>query len=195
MIPKDAKKALRQQILQARSRLTQEYRDQVQAKIYDLLFAQEAYQKAETVFVYLSMGDEFDTLPIIEKAWADGKTVSVPRVHGKGHMEAHIYGPDTEMTTSKMGIEEPAPETPIQDPSQLDLIIMPCVSVNYQGARLGYGGGFYDRFLGRAPQAKIILPYFDAMVSDDIPLEPHDQPVPVVITERGVVETPLITAK
>ena len=65
---------------------------------------------------------------------------------------------------------------------------MPCVSCNNQGQRIGYGGGFYDRFLLRAKKIPIILPYFAKLQSEEIPTEDHDQTVDVVITEEGTID-------
>lgn len=180
------KDELRKEIFIKRSQLTPEYRQAAQAKIYQALFDLDSFQNARTIMVYYSTAEEFDTQPIIQRAWDDGKVVGVPRVYPKRILEAHKLTPDTPLELSKFKIQEPISTSPIIDPEIIDLIIMPCVTCNNQGERLGYGGGYYDRYLLRAKNAQLVLPYFAQLQMDTIPTEAHDMKVQTVITEEQV---------
>lgn len=180
-----SKDQLRQEIFKKRAALTDDYRQAAQAKVYDQLFDLDVFKKAKTIMVYYSTPEEFNTHPIIEKAWQEGKRVGIPRVFPKRVMEALEYTSDSQLENSKFDIPEPSLASPVIDPESIDLIIMPCVSCNNQGERIGYGGGYYDRYLLRAKNAYFLLPYFAKLQSQEIPKEEHDQKVDLVITEEG----------
>ena len=183
-----SKNELRQVIFKKRQQLSQAYRQEAQNKIYQQVFDLPLFKAAKSVLIYTSTEEEMDTRPIIEEGWKLGKTMTVPRVYPKRQMEAHVITPDSTYQVSKFGIPEPLADSPIIDPQDLDLIIMPCVSCNNQGQRIGYGGGFYDCFLLRAKNVPVILPYFAKLQSEEIPTEDHDQTADVVITEEGTID-------
>ncbi len=183
------KEAIRKDIFKKREALTDQYRQEAENKIYEKIFSLPEFQEAETIMIYYSTEDEFNTMPIIERAWKDGKQVGSPRVFPKRVIEAMELTPATEFEESKFGIKEPVKETPIIAPEDIDLIIMPCVSSNRDGERVGYGGGYYDRFLERAENALLVLPYYSKLETQDIPMEEHDKKIDIVIFEDGIYDT------
>lgn len=183
------KEAIRKDIFKKREALTDQYRQEAENKIYEKVFSLPEFQEAETIMIYYSTEDEFNTMPIIERAWKDGKQVGSPRVFPKRVIEAMELTPATEFEESKFGIKEPVKETPIIAPEDIDLIIMPCVSSNRDGERVGYGGGYYDRFLERAENALLVLPYYSKLEIQDIPMEEHDKKIDIVIFEDGIYDT------
>lgn len=179
------KKTLRQQLFSRREALSLEYyataNQQIVAKVLD----SQAFKECQTIFLYHGVGLELDTQPIIAAALSQNKTVALPRVHRKGVMKAHRYKMGDKMEVSSFGIPEPLLDAPILEPQDIDLVISPCVTTNARGERLGYGGGFYDRFLPQT-NATILLPYFEKLLTDDIPMEDHDQSPDIVLTENSI---------
>lgn len=179
------KKTLRQQIFARREALSPEYHTQANQQIITKLLETQLFKDSQTIFVYHGMGRELDTQSLIANALAQNKTVALPRVHRKGVMKAHQYQMGSQLEVSSFGIPEPMLDAPIIDPKEIDLVILPCVTTNERGERLGYGGGFYDRFLPQT-EAKVILPYFEQLLTEVIPLEPHDQYPDIVLTENNL---------
>lgn len=181
------KKSLRQHIFEKRQQLSTDYYLKANAEIVARLFNTEVFQKANNIFIYHGVNRELDTSQIISEAFKQGKQVALPRVHGKGDMRAHYYRHGNQLTVSSFGIPEPLPESPEMVPKDIDLIIMPCVTCNEFGHRLGYGGGFYDRFLTKT-HATTILPYFEKLLFSDIPMRDHDQLMDIILTEHSVYQ-------
>ena len=182
------KNSLRQEVFEQRKKLTPEYRQQAEAAIYQSLFDLEAFKTAQTLLCYYATEGEFNSHPIIEKAWQMGKTVGIPRVYPNRQMEAHVYRPDSQLEESAYHIPEPLASAEVIDPKDLDLIIMPCVSCNNQGQRIGYGGGYYDRYILRTKPALLVLPFYQALQRQDIPVEDHDLTMDIIITEAGIFD-------
>lgn len=182
------KEAIRKEIFKKREDLSDEYRKEAEEKIYQHVLSLPEYEKAKTIMIYYSTDDEFNTMPLIERAWQDGKKVGSPRVFPKRVIEAMELTPNTELVQSKFGISEPTEKAPIINPEDIDLIIMPCVTCNRQGERIGYGGGYYDRFLERAENALLVLPYYAKLQMDNIPMEEHDKSIDIIIDEEGIYD-------
>lgn len=136
---------MRQDILQAlKNQDTQEKIKRDQALLASLLDS-PAYQKAKTLATYLAFDHEFDTNLLIAQAQKDGKTVLVPKTYGHGRMIFVVYDKD-DLVLTKFGLWEPQSDEAV-DKSQIDLIHVPGVVFNQAGFRIGYGGGYYDRYL------------------------------------------------
>lgn len=105
----------------------------------------EAYQKAQTLATYLAFPFEFDTSLLLEQAQKDGKQVVVPKVYGQGKMIFVSYDA-ADLKTSTFGLKEPRSNQAV-DKSLIDLIHVPGLAFNHDGYRLGFGGGYYDRYL------------------------------------------------
>lgn len=154
-------------------------------EIVTRMLALEEYRGARTIFCYVSTGREPDTRALIELALKAGKRVGVPLCTGKGLMEVReITGWDA-LRDGKYGIPEPKPECGLLPPAEIDLAIVPCVICSHDGLRLGHGGGYYDRYLARL-RCPAVCFCREALVREEIPWEPHDRPVTMLITEKGV---------
>lgn len=138
--------------------------------------------KRSVFFVYNSFGGEADTHKLIRYLISVGKAVCLPRVEGK-NMIAVPYSEN--MKTSRFGVPEPEGEAYRGD---IDVAITPLLAVDRKGARLGYGGGYYDRFLKDKDILKVGY-CFDFQVIDEVPSLKHDVRVDIIITEKRVITT------
>ena len=185
---KHAKKAARRKILALRDAAHDPAAD---AAMIQTLTALDAYQKAKTLACYVSYGSEVDTHPLIARALADGKAVAVPYCVMKTHemkMLTLSHFPD-DLKPGTMGILEPDPAIcPEMTPEAIDLLIVPGVGFTEGGERLGYGGGFYDRFLAREPHPTIAL-FYDFQLLPDLPVQAHDIPVDAVLSAPVMEES------
>lgn len=137
--------------------------------------------KYSVFFVYNSFGSEADTHKLIQYLLSVGKTVCLPRVDGE-KMLAVPYGGD--MKISRLGVLEPQGE---EYSGKINVAIMPLLAVDCKGARLGYGGGYYDRFFKDKNILKVGY-CFDFQVIDEVPSLKHDVKVDMIITEKRVIK-------
>lgn len=174
--------------------------DPTTKQLWDRLIFQRAhkdgrFQRARAVHIYRSTPEEIETLPFIEYAWALGKEVYCPRIVGPaqhGTMEHVRVTPATVWVRSDVGIMEPVPQQHDQakaairthhDFSPQDVIVVPLLAFDHHGYRLGYGGGFYDRFLEHAGAPTIGLAYQFQRCGSVEPCA-HDQPLQRIATEE-----------
>lgn len=186
MTKREEKKRLRRLLLEQMRALPPAYCRRADEAIYRHIVSLPAYQTARTICAYVGMDCEINTKPLIERMLADGKRVGVPLCVGKGVMEMREIGGLDELQAGTWGILEPAPEAPLLRPEEIDLGLIPCVSGNEAGQRLGYGGGFYDAYLAKAPFLRVLL-CRNAMMTAPIPMEPHDAAMDIVVSEDGAV--------
>ena len=173
------KKALRKQIRQQKQAMTPEQIEQASARLCDLFFETEQYKKAKTVYSYLPYNQEVRTVPILERAIADGKAVAVPKVYGD--TMRFVYITDlTQIAPGYAGIPEPVADEPVAD-DPTALVLMPGLAFDPQGHRIGYGGGFYDRFLEAEPQHPTVALCYDFQLLPHLETEEHDIPVDCVV--------------
>ena len=180
-----SKAALRKQMLRIRAELSGPYCQEADRAILEKLMKLTVYRQADTLFLYVSMEDEVDTRKLLEHAFFQGKTVAVPRCLEKGVMGAYLIRNTEELRPGKYGIPEPQEGCRKINPKEIALAIIPCLACSEQGVRLGYGGGYYDRYLPQTDACKIVL-CRERMLCDHIPSEPHDCPVDFIITEKRI---------
>lgn len=137
---------------------------------------------ADRVLIYASLPDELPTRDFIAK-WSRRKQFFLPRVNGV-NLELLPFD-QTRLHLGSFHIEEPTGND-IVDPSTIDLIIVPAVALDAQGNRLGRGKGFYDRLLRDLRAATIGVGYDFQLIADGIPVEPHDAPLDLIITETHI---------
>lgn len=147
-------------------------------------------QQAQTVFTYVSVGGEPDTRQLAEWVLKQGKTLAVPRCLGKGIMEAHKIAHMEELLPAPFGLLEPGQAAPLILPADVDLVVVPCLAANIDGHRIGYGGGYYDRYLQQVACPTVCL-CREQMLQNNLPIEYHDQQVSAVLTENKVFYTNL----
>ncbi|MBE9197839.1 MULTISPECIES: 5-formyltetrahydrofolate cyclo-ligase [unclassified Nodularia (in: cyanobacteria)] len=140
------------------------------------------FTQAKTVLAYFSFRQEPDLSPLFTDP---NYNWGFPRCVGKS-LDWHLWTPEDSVQVGAYGITEPPPHAPMIEPAAVDLILVPCVACDYQGFRLGYGGGYYDRLLSSPNWANkpTIGIVFDFAYLPQIPLESWDQPLQVVITEN-----------
>lgn len=180
----EEKKKLRAELKQRIAALTPDYIEESNRGIVQNILSHPCYQTAKTIFCFVGTASEINTSPLIEQAFSDGKRVAIPLCIGKGIMEAREIHSLAELHSGMMGILEPAADSALVTPEEIDFAILPCVSCDRQGNRLGYGGGYYDRFLEQASFCSVLI-CRERLLCEEIPTEPHDIAVPVVITEAG----------
>lgn len=173
------KKQLRKQIRELKKAMTEEQICRSSEKLGELFAAMEVYKNAKTIYGYLPYNQEVRTVPILERALAEGKKVAVPKVYGDEMRFIYI----TDMSgleKSEMGIPEPVADEPVADDPHA-LVLMPGVAFDKDGHRIGYGGGFYDKFLAREPEHPTVALCYDFQVLPHLETEEFDIPVDRVL--------------
>jgi 5-formyltetrahydrofolate cyclo-ligase len=180
------KQLLRRQMLNLRAGIPLRERLVSDAAISRQVVNLSAFKDAEVIFAYVSTDDEIDTRAIIEEALKQGKRICVPRCEGRGIMRAYEIASFDDLQEGSYGILEPRETCRYVEPKCLDLALVPCMGCTSRGERLGYGGGFYDRYLQDRtyPAAALCR---DALLLDELPVGEYDVPVDLVITESGAV--------
>lgn len=180
------KAALRQRFLQHRAAERAQTRAEISDKITRHVLALDVYRAARTVFVYVATPEEIETRALIADALAQGKAVCVPCCEADGTMTARAIETLSALKPSRFGLLEPSAQAPTVPPAKIDLILAPALACDIEGYRLGYGGGYYDRFLQQttAPCAALCA---HARLVDALPHETHDAVCQLIITERQVL--------
>ncbi|MGF7532591.1 5-formyltetrahydrofolate cyclo-ligase [Bacillus mexicanus] len=182
------KSQLRKKTIEALSAVSSEELLQKTARIYKDLFSLPEWQNASTIGVTISRGVEIPTRPIIEQAWKEGKQVCIPKCDpGTKHMQFRTFQSDDQLEIVYAGLLEPVIEkTKEVKSSQIDLIIVPGVCFDTDGFRIGFGGGYYDRYLSdyKGETASLLL---ECQLFACVPRLPHDIPVNKLITEDQVI--------
>lgn len=182
---------VREDVLKARMSLSPAEVKEKSRIIMDRIMSSDEYLKSRSLMVYVDFRNEVATGGLIAAALEAGKTVSVPITDIKGRRltPSRLLDYPGDLQPGAWGILEPRPECvrPV-DPGEIDLVIVPGVAFDSGGNRLGYGGGFYDRFLPRTrPGTLYIAPAFEVQVVDDVFPGSHDVPVHGVFTEERVI--------
>lgn len=173
------KKELRKQIREKKRAMTPEEIQSASQKLKELFLATEQYRRANTVYGYLPYNQEVRTVPILEQTLADGKRVAVPKIFGD-EMK-FIYLTDlTQVAEGYAGIPEPVADAPVAD-DPTALVLMPGLAFDKEGHRVGYGGGFYDKFLTQEPEHPTVALCYDFQILEELPTEEFDVPVDLVL--------------
>lgn len=152
-----------------------------------------------TVMGYMPFRTEADIVAVLEWCWRQGYTVLLPRVVKQGgRLTLHRVGGLSELSLGAWGIREPGPTIPEWSESRcggIDAILVPGLAFDERLGRLGYGGGYYDRWLAERaaaglPDALAVAPAFELQVVPAVPSEPHDFRIDVLVTEERVVRAP-----
>lgn len=181
------KDALRKAFTLYRESLCAEDKAAADAMIVSCVLHSEVYLSAETVFCYVSLPREIDTSPILSAAWRRGKTVAVPRCRKGGQMDFFAISSLDDLSRGTFGISEPGDDRPLCVPTVHDVCIVPCLAADAFGYRLGYGGGYYDRYLSLHPSKTIGLCYASC-VAHALPHDEYDISLQMLITEKEVIQ-------
>lgn len=183
---KQRKRALRRLVIEARDALSSAARAERSVRIADRALSLRELGGARTVMAFWSFGSEVETAPLIQRLHARGVRVVLPRVEG-GDVVPVVYETGDEVLATAFGAMEPT-GTEVVVPDEVDLVIAPGVAFDREGNRVGYGGGFYDRFLSRTrPGAPAIAIAFALQVVPEVPHGPADRRVHAIVTEDEVI--------
>lgn len=183
----EEKKLLRTELRAAERALSPAYRARADAAIAAQVLALPEYAEAQSVFCFVSMPGEIDTRPILADALRRGKHLCVPLCVGDGIMELRRITDLTQLSPGAYGIPEPTADSPRVSPDEAELAVIPCLTCDRSGRRLGRGGGYYDRFLA-AYRGAAVLVCRERLLRAELPVEPHDRPVYWVVTENCLYE-------
>ena len=183
------KQRLREERLAARETLSEKERVRLDDCITQKLLASPEYAEATTVLTYVSVSSEVSTRMIIERALCDGKTVAVPRCLPGHRLEFVAITSLDQLVPAPFNLLEPPKDLSALTESHMNnaICIAPALLVDTKGYRLGYGAGFYDRFLSTYSGKKICLAYQHNLSKTMLPHTEFDVPVDMVITESGVL--------
>jgi len=182
---------LRKEALDRRDELDADIHENGSLRITELVIDQSAYLKASFLFLYLSYASEVETWLLGQEILDSGKKLCIPLINGPGQMEAReIKNLDTDIVPGPMGIPAPSEETNAIDPRLIDLVLAPGLLFDRFGARLGYGGGYYDRFLTHVrPKIEIWGLCFNEQISNrKLIRNEWDQPVTGLVTPSGFLK-------
>ena len=173
------KKALRKMIREKKQAMTMQEIESRSEKLTAMFLQSEHYRNAKTVYGYLPYNQEVRTVPLLQQALCDGKRVAVPKCYGEEMR--FIYLTDlSQVAPGYAGIPEPILDEPVAAEEEA-LVLMPGVAFTAAGERIGYGGGFYDRFLEREPNHPTVALCYDFQVVESLPTEEFDIPVDLVL--------------
>lgn len=173
------KQELRRTIREKKRSMTPEQIEEKSGLLARLFFESDVYRQARTIYGYLPYNQEVRTVPMLEQALRDGKRVAVPKCYGEEMR--FIYMTDlSSVERGYAGIPEPVADGPVaEDPTAL--VLMPGLAFDRAGRRVGYGGGFYDRFLEAEPEHPTLALCYDFQMVEELETQPHDVPVDTVL--------------
>ena len=173
------KKALRKEIGTLKRAMTTEQIEAYSRDLTEKFCNCEYYKSASSIYAYLPYNQEVRTWEIIERAWADGKRVAVPKVYSD--VMRFLWIEDfSQIAPGGWDIPEPTFDEPVAD-DESALVLMPGLAFDPEGHRVGYGGGFYDKYLEAEPGHKLVALCYPFQMRDYLEVEAHDIPVDLVI--------------
>ncbi len=185
------KEDLRKRFLEVRNSIDDRERSLKSLDIAKHLFDMPEYNSARSIFLYLSIGSEVDTKPIFDRAKADGKRISVPLcVLDKRCMELYFVESYDDLDIGSYKIYEPKKDLILSGKlkqaaaEEVDISVVPGVCFDFNGNRIGYGGGYYDKFLSTFKGVSVGITY-DCCMTEEICPDKYDAPVDIVLTESG----------
>lgn len=187
------KRDIRGEFLAARNALTADEIIAGSRQVVQRLIGLGAIRGASTVMVYLAFGSEVVVDDLIRWGWNEGKGIAVPRCNpvDRELTASRVEGFD-ELERGHYGIREPKGDRlrPVP-PDEIDAVVVPAVAFDRRGNRLGYGGGYYDRFLPAAPRAVRVGAAFACQIVAELPADRHDIGMDCIVTDREVIVPPL----
>lgn len=183
-----SKPQLRARFAEMRKGLSKEYRQKMDCEIESRLLCSEEYAEADMILTYVSAEPEPDTLGIIHAAFANGKKVAVPKCVQGNNMDFYFIKSIDDLVKGKYGLSEPdAAKCKKAEPTEKSLCIVPALSFDAKGFRLGRGGGYYDRFL-KGFKGKSAGLCYNSFLRLSLPTDTFDIPVDIIVTENFLRE-------
>ena len=185
------KPTIRKAARERRDSLATEDREKACAIIAKNVVEMTWFKNADQLLLYLPVHSEVDTWPLVKQAWAAGKAVYAPVVDEKNKgMNFYRFEEGESLEKDSHGVPAPRPVASRKaDMGRPCLLVLPCLAFDRQGGRIGYGAGYYDRFLEGAGRAwkRVALAYAVQEAEGGIPLEDHDQKLHAVVTEKETI--------
>ncbi|MGL4873414.1 MAG: 5-formyltetrahydrofolate cyclo-ligase [Clostridium sp.] len=179
------KSELRKSMLCKRNLIKESEKIIFDEKIIESFFDLEDYKKAKNICIYVKYGSEINTIRIIERALLEGKEVFVPRIKKDRDMDFIKINSIANLEKNKMGILEPKKEF-ILRVEKIELLVLPGLAFDLNGGRVGYGGGYYDKYLDKKKVVKIALSY-ELQILEKVPMEEHDIRYDCLISEKRII--------
>ncbi|RQD67391.1 MAG: 5-formyltetrahydrofolate cyclo-ligase [Tindallia sp. MSAO_Bac2] len=186
------KKDIRQSMTKRREALNPKEVHEKSSLIHQQLFGMDAWKKAKHMMVYLDFRNEVKTGSLIQSFLQNGKKVSIPVTNPSDYSltVSELKDPEKDLQVAQFGLLEPNPDAlrPM-DPQELDLVVVPGVAFDREGYRVGFGAGYYDRFLPQLNEnTALVSLVYDFQLIPRVPREPHDIAVHWIITESELIK-------
>ena len=182
------KKILRTRLLEKRKSLDKTEKAKWDKIISEKIINSDYFKNAEQVLVFSSTDDEFDTKHIIECCKAQSKEIFYPLCTDKnGNMKFLRVDSNDDLVSGMYGIKEPKSTCEKYIEKKYDLVIVPCLSADRQKNRIGYGKGYYDRFL-KDFNGVSVSPCYDILLEDEIPTDKYDIQINIIVTDKEVIQ-------
>ncbi|ABG04285.1 5-formyltetrahydrofolate cyclo-ligase [Rubrobacter xylanophilus DSM 9941] len=190
MAARAGKAEIREEALRRREALGGVLRRRLGEEVLGRVLGLGEYRAAGVVLAYAGVGSELDTAGFMREVLGGGRRLVLPRVDREARrLELYeVEDPERELVPGVWGIPEPNPERARRvGLEEVEFVLVPGVAFDRRGGRLGHGAGYYDRLLGGARRLPpLVAAAFEAQIVERVPMEPHDVPVDLVVTERGV---------
>lgn len=182
----EEKKALRTFIRKKERTLDPAYKKESSEAICRHILALAEYQRAQVVFAFAGTEKEIDTALLMNETLAQGKTLILPRCAAEHAIDLCVVRSMDDLEAGAYGILEPKTSCPLVTAKEIEFAVVPCLSFDRAGRRLGQGGGYYDRLLPQlsCPTALICR---EQLMLDEVPVEEHDMRCTMLITEKGIL--------
>jgi 5-formyltetrahydrofolate cyclo-ligase len=188
------KKELRKKVQELRDSMDPEQRKTLSARVANNLWSVPEFTVADSVLFFISFRSEVDTVPMIRRALSEDMAVCVPCTDAgnKDMVASRVLDLEKDLELGNYDILEPKPDRlrPLSA-EEIDVVLMPGVAFDVTGGRLGYGGGYYDRFLEKCGEhCSLIAVAFDIQIVDHVPCADHDARIHKIVTESRVIDCP-----
>ncbi|MET3699235.1 5-formyltetrahydrofolate cyclo-ligase [Bacillus oleivorans] len=184
------KELIRKEMKTCLKQLTKPVYEQKSYSIAETLIKQPDWKNAQTIGITLSVFPEVDTYFIIKQAWLEKKQVAVPRcIVQRRHLDFRLLCSFTQLENVYIHLWEPQPAaTESIEKKEIDLLIVPGLAFSLSGYRIGFGGGYYDRYLVDFPGKTLSLAFKEQLM-DSIPADPYDRKIQQIVTEGTIIQT------
>lgn len=182
------KKDLRDRMKKRRADIAHDEKAEMSAAIISSLTELDEYRQARALLTYVPLRTEVDTYPLIEQALKDGKRVAVPRcIEGKSHMEFYFIHGVNELEKGSFSLLEPRPRRERLYTDHIGFCVLPGLAFDRKGTRLGYGSGYYDRFLQKFKGITAGVCFSPLLSEKPLPTGRYDIPANIVVTDKEVI--------
>ncbi|MBR3497669.1 MAG: 5-formyltetrahydrofolate cyclo-ligase [Selenomonadaceae bacterium] len=185
---KEQKKFLRREFLLKRAAVPHDERDRISHALIKKFLATEIFRASKIIMTYASTPDELQLNELFAACFAEKKILAIPFIVGKGEMQAVEVPSFDALEVGAFNIMTVKQELrKFIAPEEIDCVIVPGAAFDVRGGRLGLGGGYYDRFLPQAVNAKKIALAYEFQLVDSLPLESHDAKVDIILTPGKII--------